>query len=66
MQPFVKVQKNKAYYKRFQVKWRRRRGELLFDAKPKFCASSGAATAHLQPAVSHKCMRYEAYMTHLR
>jgi len=23
--PFVKVQKNKAYYKRFQVKWRRRR-----------------------------------------
>jgi len=25
LQPFVKVQKNKAYYKRFQVKWRRRR-----------------------------------------
>jgi len=26
-QPFVKVQKNKAYFKRYQVKWRRRRCE---------------------------------------
>jgi len=26
VQPFVKVQKNKAYHKRFQTKWRRRRG----------------------------------------
>jgi hypothetical protein len=25
--PFVKVVKNKAYFKRFQVKYRRRRGE---------------------------------------
>jgi len=26
--PFVKVVKNKAYFKRFQVKYRRRRGEF--------------------------------------
>lgn len=29
MQPFVKVVKNKAYFKRFQVKFRRRRGKIL-------------------------------------
>lgn len=27
LQPFVKVVKNKAYFKRYQVKFRRRRGE---------------------------------------
>lgn len=30
MQAFVKLVKNNAYYKRFQVKYRRRRG--MFDA----------------------------------
>lgn len=29
VQPFVKVIKNKAYFKRYQVKFRRRRGECV-------------------------------------
>jgi hypothetical protein len=27
LQPFIKLVKNKSYYKRYQVKYRRRRGE---------------------------------------
>jgi hypothetical protein len=30
LQPFVKVVKNKAYFKRYQVKFRRRRGSRNF------------------------------------
>lgn len=33
MQPFVKVVKNKAYFKRFQVKFRRRRGKKLSQSE---------------------------------
>jgi large subunit ribosomal protein L5e len=29
--PFVKVVKNKAYFKRYQVKYRRRRGKLILS-----------------------------------
>jgi hypothetical protein len=31
--PFVKVVKNKAYFKRYQVKFRRRRGQLRVRAR---------------------------------
>ena len=39
-QPFVKVQKNKAYFKRYQVKWRRRRCECR-ESERGLCGGRG-------------------------